>query len=138
VYKQHNNQNTTMPSNFDDIKPKPPEPQPLKITLDTSELQEKIKPYNPLLSIIKGVIPMWQSIKNFIVAKIVQWILKFGAGVLVALGISNSTVEEIVAGLVSLIAGIIYSLITHKKIAFTDPKEFTTNNPSEQRPQNRK
>lgn len=113
-----------MLDNFNDIKPKPPETQPLKITLDKSELQEKVKPFNPFLEIIKGILPMWQTIKKFIVAKLVQWILKFGAGILVTLGISNNTLEEIVAGIVSLIAGIIYSLITHKKIAFTDPQDF--------------
>lgn len=113
-----------MLNNFDDIKPKPPETQPLKITLDRAELQEKVKPFNPFLEILKGLTPMWQTIKKFIVAKLVQWILKFGAGILVTLGISNNTLEEIIAGVVSLIAGIIYSLITHKKIAFTDPQDF--------------
>lgn len=113
-----------MLDNFDDIKPKPPEPQPLKITLDKAELQKKVKPFNIFYQLIEGVKPMWQTIKNYLVAKIVQWILKFGAGILVALGISNSTLEEIVAGVISLIAGIIYSLITHKKIAFTNPDEF--------------
>ena len=118
-----------MPENFDDIKPKPPESQPLKITIDKSELQKKVKPFNPLNEILKGLLPMWQTIKKFIVAKIVQWILKFGAGILVTLGISNNTLEEIIAGIVSLIAGIIYSLITHKKIAFTNPQDFLKNNP---------
>lgn len=126
-----------MLDNFEDIKPKPPEAQPLpserssgRITLEKSELQKKVVPYpklslnNLFFEILKGVIPMWQTIKKFIVAKIVQWILKFGAGILVTLGISSNTVEEIVAGIVSLIAGIIYSLITHKKIAFTNPQEF--------------
>lgn len=118
-----------MPENFDDIKPKPPESQPLKITIDKSELQKKVKLFNPITEILKGLLPMWQTIKKFIVAKIVQWILKFGAGILVTLGISNNTLEEIIAGIVSLIAGIIYSLITHKKIAFTNPQDFLKNNP---------
>ncbi|WP_041294129.1 hypothetical protein [Ignavibacterium album] len=71
---------------------------------------------------------MWQTIKNYLVAKIFQWILKFGAGILVTLGISNNTLEEIVAGILSLIAGIIYSLITHKKIAFMEPDKFKNPN----------
>ena len=117
-----------MPDNFNDIKPKPPEPQPFKITLDKSQFQKKVKPLNPSSEILKGL-TMWQAIKKFIIAKIVQWILKFGAGILVSLGISNNTLEEIIAGIISLIAGIIYSLITHKKIAFTNPQDFLKNNP---------
>ncbi len=113
-------------------KPKPPEAQPLNITLDQSDLQKKVKPY-PLgliqllqmfINKLKGENYMWQSIKNFLVAKILQWILKFAGGFLVSLGISSDTIEEIIAGIISLIAGIIYSLITHKKVAFTNPEKF--------------
>lgn len=124
-----------MSTNFHDIKPKPPEQENLKIKLDTSDLQNQVKPspenYYYKLSLksfdqfLKGVTAMWPTIKNFLVAKIVQWILKFGAGILVTLGISSKTIEEIVAGIVSLVAGIIYSLITHKKIALTNPQEFS-------------
>ena len=67
---------------------------------------------------------MWQTVKNFIVAKLVQWILKVGSGVLLTLGISNDSLTEIIGAIVSLLLGIIYSLFTHKKIALTDPKLF--------------
>jgi len=67
---------------------------------------------------------MWNTIKSFLIAKIVQWLLKVGAGVLLTLGISQNSLEEIVGGIVSLLIGIIYSLLTHKKIALTNPKEF--------------
>jgi len=67
---------------------------------------------------------MWKTIKDFVVAKLIQWILKVGAGVLATLGISNNSVEEIIGAIVALILGIIYSLVTHKKLALTDPKVF--------------
>jgi len=67
---------------------------------------------------------MWNTIKSFLVAKIVQWLLKVGAGVLLTLGISQNSLEEIVGAIVSLLIGIIYSLLTHKKVALTNPKEF--------------
>ncbi len=73
---------------------------------------------------LEGEITMWNTIKNFLVAKLVQWILKVGAGVLATLGISNNSIEEIIGAVVALILGVIYSLITHKKIALTDPKVF--------------
>ncbi|HOI31114.1 MAG TPA: hypothetical protein PLZ15_15315 [Melioribacteraceae bacterium] len=73
---------------------------------------------------VDGEIKMWNTIKDFIVAKLVQWILKVGAGVLATLGISNNSIEEIAGAVVALILGVIYSLITHKKIALTDPKVF--------------
>ncbi|MBM3711869.1 MAG: hypothetical protein FJW56_00305 [Actinobacteria bacterium] len=69
-------------------------------------------------------ISMWNTIKNFLVAKLVQWILKVGAGVLGTLGISNGSLEEIIGAIVSLVLGIVYSLLTHKKLALTDPKVF--------------
>lgn len=72
----------------------------------------------------EGELKMWDTIKKFLVAKIVQWILKVGSGVLLTLGISNQSVEEIVAALVSLFFGIVYSLFTHKKVALTNPQEF--------------
>jgi len=73
---------------------------------------------------VEGETKMWNTIKDFIVAKLVQWILKVGAGVLATLGISNNSIEEIAGAVVALILGVIYSLITHKKIALTDPKVF--------------
>lgn len=76
---------------------------------------------------VEGEIKMWNTIKDFLVAKLVQWVLKVGAGVLVTLGISNNSVEEIIGAVVSLILGIVYSLLTHKKIALTDPKVFLIN-----------
>ena len=67
---------------------------------------------------------MWNTIKKFLVAKIVQWILKVGSGVLLTLGITQNSVEEIVGAIVSLLIGILYSLFTHKKVALTEPTEF--------------
>jgi hypothetical protein len=72
----------------------------------------------------EGEIKMWNTIKKFLVAKIVQWILKVGSGVLLTLGITQNSVEEIVGAIVSLLIGILYSLFTHKKVALTDPTEF--------------
>jgi hypothetical protein len=72
----------------------------------------------------EGEIKMWNTIKKFLVAKIVQWILKVGSGVLLTLGVSQNSVEEIVGGVVSLLIGILYSLFTHKKVALTNPTEF--------------
>jgi hypothetical protein len=72
----------------------------------------------------EGEIKMWNTIKKFLVAKIVQWILKVGSGVLLTLGITQNSIEEIVGAIVSLFIGILYSLFTHKKVALTDPTEF--------------
>lgn len=72
----------------------------------------------------EGEIKMWNTIKKFLVAKIVQWILKVGSGVLLTLGITQNSIEEIVGAIVSLLIGILYSLFTHKKVALTDPTEF--------------
>lgn len=72
----------------------------------------------------EGEIKMWNTIKKFLVAKIVQWILKVGSGVLLTLGITQNSVEEIVGAIVSLLIGILYSLFTHKKVALTNPTEF--------------
>ena len=69
-------------------------------------------------------IKMWNTVKSFLVSKIVQWIFKIGAGALLALGISQGTVEEVVGGIVSALVGIVWSLITHQKVALTEPKEF--------------
>lgn len=73
---------------------------------------------------VEGETIMWNTIKDFLVAKLIQWVLKVGAGVLATLGISNNSIEEIIGAIVSLLLGVIYSLITHKKIALTDPKVF--------------
>lgn len=73
---------------------------------------------------VEGITIMWKTIKDFIVAKLIQWVLKVGAGVLATLGISNNSVEELIGAIVALILGIIYSLVTHKKLALTDPKVF--------------
>ncbi|MBX2977605.1 MAG: hypothetical protein KF721_15875 [Ignavibacteriaceae bacterium] len=123
-----------------DIEPKPLEKIPVTNNkqIYLSQLGEKIEKPIPIteLSFIEfikakyyhakteGEIKMWNTIKDFLVGKIVQWILKVGAGVLISLGISNQSVEEIIAAIVSLVLGIVYSLLTHKKIALTDPKVF--------------
>ena len=73
---------------------------------------------------VEGENIMWKTLKHFLVAKLVQLILKVGAGVLATLGISNNSIEEIIGAIVALILGIIYSLVTHKKLALTDPKVF--------------
>lgn len=97
----------------------PPKPAP-----DTSlNLFEKIQAKYYHLK-VEGETKMWNTIKDFLVAKLIQWILKVGAGVLATLGISNGSIEEIIGAVVSLLLGIVYSLLTHKKIALTDPKVF--------------
>jgi hypothetical protein len=123
-----------------DTEAKPLEPLPIKQSKSVLLNPISYKVENPIpvtkLSLIdfvkakyfqvifEGEIKMWNTIKDFLVGKIVQWILKVGAGILFSLGISNQSVEEIIAAIVSLILGIVYSLLTHKKIALTDPKVF--------------
>lgn len=70
---------------------------------------------------------MWQTVKKFLVQKLVQWILKIGGGFLLSIGISQNSVEEIIGALISILLGVLYSLITHKKIALADPSLFDEN-----------
>lgn len=67
---------------------------------------------------------MWNTIKKFIVEKLVQWLLKIAGGFFLSIGISQNSVEEIIGAIVSILLGIIYSLVTHKKVALSDPKLF--------------
>jgi len=111
-------------SEIDISKPRPHVPDLQKHIPDSSlNFFEKIKAKLYHLK-VEGETKMWNTIKNFLVAKLVQWILKVGAGVLGTLGISNGSLEEIIGAIVSLVLGIVYSLLTHKKLALTDPKVF--------------
>lgn len=99
-------------------------PVPNKIIPDTSlNFFEKIKA-KFFINKFEGEIKMWNTLKNFLIQKILQWLLKIAGGFFLAVGISQNSIEEIISAIVSILIGIIYSLITHKKIALTDPKDF--------------
>ncbi len=68
--------------------------------------------------------PMLEAIKSFIVSKAVQWILKAAGGVLVGVGVSETSLTEIITGAVIFIISAVWSLISTGKIALTDPKDF--------------
>ena len=67
---------------------------------------------------------MWQTLKPILVQKIVQWILKVASGVLVTLGVSQGSLTEIVTAVVTLVVGVVWSLVTNKKVSLTDPNTF--------------
>jgi len=58
---------------------------------------------------------MWSDIKNYIVGFLVRWIMKIGGGFLLAHGISQNSVNEIVGAIVGILFGLIISLFQHKK-----------------------
>ena len=102
-----------------------------------NNLREKQKPeYDTKLNLFEwlkakyfhikreGEFQMFEAIKKIIIPKITQWILKIAGSILAYLGISSSTVEEIIAGIVVFGLSALWSLITTGKIALTDPKEF--------------
>jgi len=74
---------------------------------------------------IEGEKKMFDAIKKFIVEKIFQWIMKIGGTWILAAGVSENSVYEIIAGIVSILISMIWSLLQTGKIALTDPKEFT-------------
>lgn len=62
-----------------------------------------------------------QLIKE-IVLLIVRWLLKVGAGVIGALGVSNGAVEEILIAVLMFVAGLIISLFQRSKDKAEVPK----------------
>ncbi len=67
---------------------------------------------------------MLDAIKKIITKKLVQWLLGIAGTYFASVGINQSSIEEIVGGVVALVLAIVWSLITTGKIALTDPKEF--------------
>lgn len=67
---------------------------------------------------------MWNTIKNHLTGLIFRWIAKVGGGILLTIGISQNSWEEIITAVLSIIAGVATSLIQHKKIALTEPSKF--------------
>ncbi len=67
---------------------------------------------------------MWDTLKTYLVGMILRWIAKIGGGILLTIGISQNSWEEIVTAILSILIGIITSLVQHKKIALTEPNEF--------------
>lgn len=67
---------------------------------------------------------MLDTIKNFIVKYLFQWLLGIGGGTFAALNISEGAILEILSGVVMAIIGIIWNLITTGKMALTNPNDF--------------
>ena len=62
--------------------------------------------------------------KNYFVGIIFRWIAKIGGGVLLTIGITQNSWEEILGAIVSIIVGIVTSLVQNKKIALTPSDSF--------------
>jgi hypothetical protein len=64
------------------------------------------------------------DLKEFITGFIVRWLLKIGGGFFLAMGISADSVTIIVSSIVSILAGLLISLLQHEKAINTPvPKE---------------
>jgi hypothetical protein len=72
----------------------------------------------------EGEFKMFDTIKKFLLEKLIQWIMKFAGAWFVALGVKESSVEEIIGGAVAFLVSAIWSLFRTGKIALTDPKDF--------------
>lgn len=66
----------------------------------------------------------WNILKPQIIGVITRWVLKIGGGFLLSLGITEGSIEEIVASAVMLIVGVIISAVQTKKVAYTNPDEY--------------
>lgn len=55
------------------------------------------------------------ELKEFITGFIVRWLLKVGGGFLLAMGISNDSVTIMVSSVVSIVVGLLISLLQHSK-----------------------
>jgi len=73
---------------------------------------------------MEAKLKMFEAIKKILLQKIVQWIMKIGGTWIVAVGVSQNSIEEIVGGALAVVFSAIWSLIQTGKIALTDPKEF--------------
>jgi hypothetical protein len=95
---------------LDSVKaPKPVEPDVNVNLID--KLRLKLK--NTLN--LKEEQSMWEDLKNYIVGFLVRWIMKIGGGFLLAHGISQNSVKEIVGAVVGILIGLIISLFQHNK-----------------------
>ncbi|MEM3373350.1 MAG: hypothetical protein QXF76_04005 [Candidatus Anstonellales archaeon] len=73
---------------------------------------------------MEAKLKMFEAIKKILLQKIVQWIMKIGGTWIVAVGVSQNSIEEIVGGALAVVFSAIWSLIQTGKIALTDPKDF--------------
>ncbi|MCK9282014.1 MAG: hypothetical protein M0P71_15430 [Melioribacteraceae bacterium] len=68
---------------------------------------------------------MWDTIKTYLIGMILRWIAKIGGGILLTIGISQNSWEEIITAIISIIAGLVMSIVQHKKALLTDPTEIS-------------
>ena len=69
-------------------------------------------------------VKMWSTVKNFLAGKLVRMVMTAAGGVLSYAGISEQSVTEIVGGVITLSISLIWSILTHKKVALMNPEEF--------------
>lgn len=62
-----------------------------------------------------------EDLKGFIVPFLVRLILKVGGGVVLTLGIQESSVTEIVGAVTALVLGFIFSKLHYTKVLQTPP-----------------
>jgi len=75
------------------------------------------------LSSSTGELNRMENIKGFLTGLLVRWILKIGGGFLLSVGISEGSLTEVVAAVLSIIIGLAISLFQHNKaIEQTPPK----------------
>lgn len=64
---------------------------------------------------------LWESAKPYAVNFVVRWLLKVASGPLLLTGWTEDNIALFVGGILSLVVGIIFSLIQNKKVLFTPP-----------------
>lgn len=62
------------------------------------------------------------DLKNFLIGFIVRWLLKIGGGFFLSLGVSENSLTVTVSAIVSIILGLVISLLQHTK-AINTPVE---------------
>lgn len=68
---------------------------------------------------------MWETIKSYLTGMILRWIAKIGGGILLTIGISQNSWEEIITAIISIIAGVVTSIVQHKKALLSDPSDIS-------------
>ena len=63
-----------------------------------------------------------ESLKTLLTTFLVRWILKIGGTVLATAGISESSLYEVIGGIVMIVIGMVWSWFSHQKALNTPVK----------------
>ena len=64
---------------------------------------------------------MFDTLKGYLINKIIEWLFHVAGGIFVTLGISTGSVAEFVGAGVTLLLGIIVGLLNHYKAVMSTP-----------------